>query len=298
MQLIKRWLTHTLGFSHAQTTGFLVLLPLIFLIIFSSTIYRSLQPKHLLDQTAANKKLDSLIAVWESKVDTIRIEEKKSLFAFNPNTATKEELLSLGFTTSLASRLLNYRSKGGVFRKETDLLKLYGMDSMLYSQLAPFIQLPSGEIAAKNYPPKQKAFVATKREFTRFDINEADTTQLKAIYGIGSKLATRVVRYRSSLGGFISTQQLYEVWGLDSIVVNHLIQASFIDLHFNPTTLKVNKATEKELATHPYLSKTIAKSIVTYRFQHGKFSSPSDLEKVQTLDMRTIQKIAPYLSFE
>lgn len=298
MKFIKRWLTHTLGFSHAQTTGFLVLLPLIFLIIFSSTIYRSLRPETQLDHTAAYKELDSLIAEWEDKTDSLPAVEKKSLFAFNPNTVTKEELLSLGFSTSLASRLLNYRAKGGVFRKETDLLKLYGMDSMLYVQLVPFMQLPASEITAKNYPQNQKAFVTAKRELARFDINQADTTQLKAIYGIGSKLATRVVRYRSSLGGFINTQQLYEVWGLDSIAVTHLIQVSFIDHHFTPATLKVNKATEKELAAHPYLSKTIAKSIVTYRFQHGKFSSPSDLEKVQTLDMRTIQKIAPYLSFE
>lgn len=298
MQIIKRWLTHTLGFSHAQTTGFLVLLPLIFLIIFSSTIYRSLQPEHHLDHTATYKKLDSLIADWENNPDSIPVVDKKPLFAFNPNTATKQELLNLGFTTSLASRLLNYRSKGGVFRKETDLLKLYGMDSMLYTQLAPFIVLPTGELATKKYPQKQKAFVATKREPTRFDINKADTTQLKAIYGIGSKLAARVVRYRSSLGGFISTNQLYEVWGLDSIAVDRLTQASFIDHLFCPTTVKVNKATEKELAAHPYLSKAIAKSLVTYRFQHGKFGSPSDLEKVQTLDMRTIQKIAPYLSFE
>lgn len=298
MQFIKRWLTHTLGFSHAQTTGFLVLLPLIFLIIFSSTIYRSLRPETQLDHTAAYKKLDSLLAEWEDKTDSLPAVEKKSLFTFNPNTVTKEELQRLGFTTSLASRLLNYRAKGGVFRKETDLLKLYGMDSMLYVQLVPFIQLPAREITTKIYPLNQKAFVAAKKEPARFDINQADTAQLKAIYGIGSKLATRIVRYRSSLGGFINTQQLYEVWGLDSLAVNHLIQASFIDLHFTPTTLQVNKATEKELATHPYLSKTIAKSIVTYRFQHGKFSSPSDLEKVQTLDMRTIQKIAPYLSFE
>lgn len=297
MQFIKRWLSHALGFSHAQTTGFLVLLPLIFLIIFSSTIYRSLRPETQLNHTAAYKKLDSLIADWENKADSIPVVENP-LFTFNPNTATKEELVSLGFTTSLASRLINYRSKGGIFRKETDLLKLYGMDSMLYVQLVPFIQLPARELTTKNYPLNEKAFVATKREPVRFDINQADTTQLKGIYGIGSKLATRVVRYRSSLGGFINTQQLYEVWGLDSIVVNRLVQSSFIDLHFNPTTLKVNKATEKELATHPYLSKTIAKSIVTYRFQHGKFSSPSDLEKLQTLDMRTIQKIAPYLSFE
>lgn len=303
MSFIKRWLAHTLGFSNAQTTGFLILLPLLFLIIFSNPIYRTLLPNSNRDNASAYQKLDSLIAHWENKTDSLPKTERKTLFAFDPNTATKEELVSLGFTTALASRLINYRSKGGRFRKETDLLKLYGMDSTLYTQLAPYIHFPTQETATKKHPQKQNSIVTSAHVFTKkapvlFDINEADTTQLKTIYGIGSKLAIRVVRYRSSLGGFIKPQQLYEVWGMDSVVVGRLINASFVGTTFKPSPLYINQTTEKELATHPYLSKTFAKALVTYRFQHGKFTSLSDLEKVQPLDMKTIQKIAPYLNFE
>ncbi|WP_369075185.1 helix-hairpin-helix domain-containing protein [Dawidia cretensis] len=60
----------------------------------------------------------------------------------------------------------------------------------------------------------------------------------------------------------------------------------------------ISTAGERELAAHPYLSKSAAHALVAYRFQHGELSALSDLAKIQALDTNTIQKIAPYLEFQ
>ncbi|MBO9571783.1 MAG: helix-hairpin-helix domain-containing protein, partial [Chitinophagaceae bacterium] len=50
------------------------------------------------------------------------------------------------------------------------------------------------------------------------DINTADTTAFISLPGIGSKLANRIVSFRSKLGGFNSVEQIRQVYGLrDSV---------------------------------------------------------------------------------
>lgn len=300
MNFIKRWLAHTLGFSRAQAAGFLVLLPLMLLVTFSNPIYRAIWPKSAVINRAEFEVLDSLIAVWEKPKDASPPHQLPKRVPFDPNLVTYEQLQKLGFSPVLANRLISYRTKGGKFNTANDLMKLYGMDSALFKQLRPLVAIPASEKITMVVPPqKQQHKIAnTKKEIIKFDINEADTTQLKEVHGIGSKLALRMVRYRSALGGFIKPEQLYEVWGLDSAVANKVIRVSFINPQFKPVPIFINKVSEKEWSTHPYLSKKMISALVAYRFQHGKFSSVADLEKVQSLDMKTIQKITPYLSFE
>ena len=48
-------------------------------------------------------------------------------------------------------------------------------------------------------------------EGTLVDLNEADTTELKKIPGIGSGIARMIVAYRKRLGGFYDMVQLKEV---------------------------------------------------------------------------------------
>jgi len=55
------------------------------------------------------------------------------------------------------------------------------------------------------------------------DINVADTTAFIALPGIGSKLANRIVSFRSKLGGFHSVEQIREVYGLKDSVYQRIL---------------------------------------------------------------------------
>ena len=76
------------------------------------------------------------ITTNKSKKDNNSVKE---LFRFNPNQISLNELIKLGFSQSAASNLLNYRLKGGIFRDPNDVRKIYGVDSIFFKTIRPFI---------------------------------------------------------------------------------------------------------------------------------------------------------------
>jgi competence ComEA-like helix-hairpin-helix protein len=299
MRSFKILIRNFFGFSRSQTNGFVILLPVVTLALFSEPTYRWWVSQRKDDFSKEKLALDSLTSQWEleKEKNQIPLEEEVAFvfFKFDPNAATSEELNALGFSKGLTQRLIHYREKGGKFRVKTDLRKLYGMDSLFYESLTPFILLPEKIELVKKESDFTKSF---KKKSEIFDINEADSTQWKSIYGIGSKLSKRIIVYREKLGGFITQNQLNEVYGLDSVVIDRINKASFLSAEFSPNKIYVNTADELVLSSHPYLTKKLAKAIVAYRFQHGKFHSLEDLRKVQLIDNTVLEKISPYLTFE
>jgi competence protein ComEA len=296
MQRLKAWIRYVFGFSRAETNGFLILLPLIFLVLLSGPMYRQWLTTQEPDLDNDHQKLDSLIAAlqWDSN-DSAGSPQK--LFAFNPNNATREELLDLGISGQVVGRIINYRTKGGKFRVKSDFKKMYGLDSAVYATLLPFLKLPdqTNKLTKLNTPTEEKPRPEKKE---KFDLNIADTTQLKSIYGIGTVRAERLVKFRNKLGGFISMDQLKEVYGLDTTSRKLLMERSFISPDFSPTVLGLNSATESDLAAHPYLNYKLAKAITTYRFQHGAFQNIDELQKIALIKEELFHKIKPYLSLD
>lgn len=296
MNRIRTWVRAFFGFSRNETNAFIILLPLMFSIIFIVPAYKTFFSHQERDYTQEKKELDSLITHWAAKEKKDSVSSQTiELFPFNPNTATNDELIGLGFSPYLATRLENYRSKGGKFIIKSDVLKLYGMDTALYATLYNWIALPI-EKPVKKTEEKKIVDAYHKKTIEKFDLNKADSAQLISIYGIGGTLSTRILKYRNRLGGFISTDQLKEVYGLDTTVVNELVKKSFIEENFHPKSLDINLATEKELASHPYVKYALAKAIIAYRFQHGHFKSIDDLTNIAIIDDTTFKKIKPYLS--
>jgi competence protein ComEA len=292
----RRIIRDLFGFSRAQINAFVVLLPLMIIILFSQPLVRALYPARSV-QHDYSSTLDSLVALLEK--DSIPVNPTKKVsrhyFDFNPNDVTVEAMDSLGFPRNLATRIAHYRQKGGEFRVKHDLLKIYGVDTTFYESLYSYIQLP--EKITVSQSPRIRYPVTPEKPTVRFDLNLADTAQLKKIKGIGEKLSVRILRYRESLGGFTGASQLLEIYGLDSTVVKTLIKSSFIDTEFQVRRMNINKGNERDLSAHPYISVSAARAIVSYRFQHGDFTAVDDLRKIPVLDEKTIQKITPYLEF-
>ncbi len=112
-------------------------------------------------------------------------------FRFNPNTVTLEELCRLGFTEKQAQSILNYREKGGKFRRKSDFAKSYVVADSVFKRLEPFIDIPL------------------------LDINKADSAAFDALPGIGGWFAQKMVEYREQLHGYSCPEQLMEIWNFD-----------------------------------------------------------------------------------
>lgn len=221
---------------------------------------------------------------------------KAALFLFDPNTTTEAEWKRLGLRSKTIQTILNYRNKGGVFRKPEDLQRVYGLFPDEYERLKPFIVFthssptPSRDSVVKRYnEPREKPVISRP-----IDINVADSIAWEALPGIGPKLAQRIVRFRDGLGGFYSIDQVAETFGLpDStfIKIRPLLNLESRYLRRIP----INEATEFELAAHPYIGKKLARLIVTFRAQHGPFTEPGTLLRIPGFDEEKIRKLKPYL---
>lgn len=226
-------------------------------------------------------------------------------FNFDPNIASEQQLIDLGFPSYTAKTILKYRSKGGKFKIKEDLLKIYSLKPSLYESLESLILLPS-KIVEKKYDnqenvlissdqkiPIAKDFEKSKKGIVKFDINKADTSQLIQINGIGSVLAKRIIKYRDLLGGFFYLDQIQETYGIKPEVFRELIKNVFIGTEIKK--IKINQLTNQR---HPYLNFNQIRIINVYKKQHGDFKTLDDLKEIKILDEITISKIGPYLDFE
>ncbi|MBO9613940.1 MAG: helix-hairpin-helix domain-containing protein [Dyadobacter sp.] len=229
--------------------------------------------------------------------------EQIKLVRFDPNTASERELMGVGISGFLAGRIERFRSKGGRFNRKEDLMKIYDFPPDLYGRLEQYIVIrnrkPGFEEAqqgsSKPYSGATRGH-ETKNSVQVFDINQCDTTALISLKGIGSKLAARIVKFRDGLGGFHSTDQFNEVYGLDSVALSELKR--FAKVGSAVKKIHINTATTEELGRHPYLrNRKQIQVLIDYRTQHGPFRSLEELRNVKVLDDGIIQKIGPYLSF-
>ena len=179
----------------------------------------------------------------ERNPDAVRIREKASprraeSFRFNPNTATLEDLMRLGFSEKQAQSILNYRAKGGRFRRPSDFAKSYVVADSVFDRLEPYIDIP------------------------RIDLNKADSAAFETLPGIGPYFASKMVSYRTSLGGYSHPEQLLELYHFDREkyeALKDLITCS------PPEPYPIWTLSERDLARHPHISRDEAHSIVLYR---------------------------------
>ena len=128
-------------------------------------------------------------------------------------------------------------------------------------------------------------------------MNTADTNQWKSLNGIGSKRANRIVKYRKLLGGFVSKNQLSEVYGLS----DSLVEEINLNLMLDSSKLKkinINVASKKELASHPYISWNLANAILNYKIQHGYYDSLSKIKQIHLVNDDLYRKIVSYISLD
>ena len=323
------WVRDYFGFSHKESRGFTVLIFLTLLCLLIPFAYRFVSARKPVDTSPADqRKLDSLVALMQAeearqpqfgsraekdKTTAERFSEPK-LFNFDPNTISVAGWQQLGVPRWMAERIDKYRSKGGQFRKKEDLLRIYDFPADLYDQLEPYMTLsetarPAAFNKSKStfgepYKPTERQPFAERPAYAErpakpalqpFDINTADTAQLIALKGIGATLAGRIVKFRDALGGFIAPEQFRDVYGLDSLALDEL--EKFGKIQSAVRKIPVNTATVEELDRHPFLSRRQAQIIVNYREQHGAYTSAESLKPIRILDAKTIEKIAPYLSF-
>ncbi|MFP5041501.1 ComEA family DNA-binding protein [Parasediminibacterium sp. JCM 36343] len=218
-------------------------------------------------------------------------------FEFDPNTVDADGWKKLGLREKTIHTLFNYRSKGGQFRQPEDIKKIWGLRPEEAERIIPYCKIANTQPAYTNtkqswaYPAKAAA------KPTIVDINTATTEDLKPIPGMVNGIQYRIVRYREKLGGFLNIAQVKETYNLPDSSFEQMRPYFKLD-NTNIAKININRASEYELGSHPYINRDIAGAIVLYRQQHGTYQAVSDIKKIPFIKEPLYEKIAPYLTVE
>jgi len=152
---------------------------------------------------------------------------------------------------------------------------------------------PANQEDKPSFTPKTKK--KTEAAYQSFNINTATVQALQALPGIRDKLASRILKYKNQLGGFVTKEQYKEVYGIGELALKHLMLYSYIESDFKPQQLSINQADFKMLLRHPYLSYEQVKTILRFRAKNGPFKHIEELRNQELIDRDTFKKLCAYL---
>ncbi|MDD5184135.1 MAG: helix-hairpin-helix domain-containing protein [Paludibacter sp.] len=302
-------------FSKSQRIGIIVLLVLIVIVLVANYTLPIFFPttnepeSSFLTEVDSFKKslvsIDSLKKVeWKRQYEeryqkyqpfpSFQKNNDYSLFPFDPNTVDSTTFVKLGLKPFIASNILKYRKKGGLFRGSADFGKVYGISPEKFKELEPYISIKDKHLLkndslANNTNDQKKNVIV--------DLNSADTTLLMQIKGIGRGYAKGIIRFRSETGGFVSVDQLNEIYGMRPENFERIRPYCRVNLNLIQK-IKVNTASVERLRRHPYLSFYQAKAIYELRRNRGKLNNIDDLKELSEFTSESLTRIQPYLSFE
>lgn len=280
------------SFTRSEVRGLILLLIIIIVLLiiryrkFSVISEFEITSLPLLD--SVSMPISNLPSVLNHKGGGVLKKTRNRSRIIDPNTASYHELRDIGIPTKAASNLLKYREKGGAFYAANDLLKIYGIEDTLLRLINQ--QLLFKEVETTEFI-KNKEFVHTGK---RVSLNLADSIELRGLPGIGSVLASRIIKYRNLLGGFYSEKQLREVYGINDSLEFSLEELVIIDTSAIKK-IDINRASVEQLQKHPYINRYQAKAILSYRRISGSFTSPNQLLINYLVPEEVFLKVDPYL---
>lgn len=265
----------------------------------------------LLDEYYANKpqeennpeikKSKKSKRTWPKKQQPKKIEKIEStLFTFDPNTIDYQGLIKLGFSSRQANTLIKFRSSGFRFKSLRDIHKVHGLDSAFIARIESYIEFPTQitkEDSIKYNKKDTLQAISEKVEipFRKIEINNATTTELMALKGIGKIYSGIIINYRDDLGGYIDLAQIKEAFDFPDTTLR-LLEKS---LTVNSSELKkinINTVTFKELLSHPYLSYEENKILYPFITTRRPLDNLDFLNDILAVDTTTINRLKPYLT--
>jgi competence protein ComEA len=276
---VRDWFGH----SRRERRASLILLMIIILIIAA----RYAVPV----QNMKVEDLSTMLPDSGDMADTSNYEvlPARTLFAFDPNSASYDTLVKLGFAEKQARTLMKYRSKGGKFKKPSDIQKIYGVDSDAASRLGRYMVFSDrGQM--------KQVIDSSNRKRPLLDLNRSDSTSLVALPGIGPVLSVRIIRYRNLLGGFACVEQLKEVYGLSPEIFDIVSKRVYADSS-GVRKISVNTADYRTLSRIIYLDKYEIAAILKYRELSGRINGIDDLKNNKILSAEKAGKVRPYFDF-
>ena len=129
------------------------------------------------------------------------------------------------------------------------------------------------------------------------ELNGADSLSLLPLPGIGPVYASRILKYRDLLGGYLRADQLLEVYGMDSTRYVPLVPLVRVDPS-GIRPLQLNAIGFRDLLRHPYLEFEDVRALLNYRDRRGAIAGPHEIREHALLADSCLKRVQPYLRFD
>ena len=243
------------------------------------------------------------IILFQNQIDSLKLIEienrKPKIYPFNPSFITDYKGYQLGMTTQEIDRLLSYRESGKYINSARQFQVVTKVSDSLLAVISPYFKFPDWISRKKNTslnynkPKEEEIFTGEKQ-----DLNIVTAIQLKEIKGIGDKLSERIIKYRTSMKGFMNDEQLEQVYGLKPEVIAKVLQRYTVLSQPTIEKVNVNTATFKEVLHLPYIDYELTKKIFQYRDEVAEIQNLEELKNIEDFPIENFDKIALYLKAE
>lgn len=239
----------------------------------------------------------------QSKIDSMKQGKRDyvaKIYPFNPNFITDYKGYRLGMSVPEIDRLLAFRKENKYVNSPKEFQAVTKVSDSLLNAICPYFKFPDWVNKKKEYKEYKNypntAF-AKKEKLVIIDINKASQEDLIKIFGIGEAISLRILKFKESLGGFVSMEQMKDVWGLSPEVIENLNSHFKVLALPNVKKIDINNASIKELSQFPYFNYQLARQIVTFRSMNGDIKNSEDLTKIKGLSIDKASIIVLYLNF-
>ncbi|WP_414000297.1 ComEA family DNA-binding protein [Flavobacterium sp. W1B] len=283
-------------FSKSQCAGIfslftiIIVLQLICFFVGFGSIVKDFPEKQ--NWLSLQREIDSM-----KESNSIPISKK---YPFNPNFITDYKGYKLGMSVQEIDRLLAYRKEGKFVNSAKEFQNVTQVSDSLLNTMAPYFKFPDWVNRVKEsykYVDYEKNSFSKKEKLVLIDINQATKEDLMKVYGIGEVISMRILKLKESLGGFVSMEQMSDVWGLSPEVIEKLNAYFKVSALPDIKKVDINNASLKEIALFPYFKYALAKEIVIYRSMNGDLKNAEDLTKIKGFPIEKANIIGLYLDF-
>ena len=267
-------------FTLTKPRSYAILLLAAILLLYSFLLetlsYETTAPLAVGEMERHQAFIDSMIGAQKKRNNIIH--------PFNPNYLTDYRAYVLGIEKNTIDRLFAFRKSGKFINSAAEFKRITQMEDSLFEAIKPFLKFPN----FTKYK-KEKVFKNLKK-----DINEVEEFDFLKVKGIGKVLSSRIVKYRKYIQGFSTLDQLYEVYGLDSLVVDNVKNHFEIQKLPELKKIKISEASLYDLSRIPYINKEESTEIIKLRTRQKKIIL-EDLFHITGFDSLKISRISLYL---
>ena len=230
------------------------------------------------------------------KYEETTLEKRDTLFVFDPNTVTYDELLMLGFDKRTAVGIVKYRTAGKVFGIAEELALCYGVTDEMFARVRPYIKIgtkyatkPFNRDFDSLHNNRPKRF--SPRPFEKFGIDTVGVEYLRLI-GFSTRQAEALIAYRERGSGIFTMNELRDCYAVSEEMADSL--AHFVILSVrnpNEGLVEINSADSTTLRKMRGIGEKTVVAVMQYRKLLGGFVRKEQIAELKCVTIENFERI-------